>query len=158
MNRAMISLDSDAAYPCPVCRLGKIKTLPLMDALACDLCRHIFTVSLEKQQLKMPSRQPPLVWRWNGRNWVGMQVEGVELNWAYWLAAITLVALPTILVGLTVYSFPPSPDVPLSWLPYAWVGLVFLLHLGIIGWLIIEIYQFPVAVYLRNVWQHLLRR
>jgi len=39
-------------YPCPVCRLGQLKALPTMDAIACDFCRHIFTVNLEKQQLK----------------------------------------------------------------------------------------------------------
>ena len=143
-------------YPCPVCRLGQLKALPLMDAMACDFCRNIFTANLEKQQLQMPSRQPPLIWRWNGRNWTGAHLEGVELGWGYFLAAIALVALPTTLIGLTAYSFPPTPDTPLSWLPIAWTGLAFLSHLGIIGWLVIEFYQFPVGAYLRVMRQHLL--
>ena len=150
--------NPDGTYPCPVCRLGQIKEMPLMDAMACDFCRHIFTANLEKQQLKMPSRQPPLIWRWNGRNWTGAHLEGVDLSWGYWLAAGALVFLPPTLIGLTVYTFPPTPDTPLSWLPYVWTGLGFLSHLGIIGWLIIEVYQFPVGAYLRVMRQHLFGR
>jgi len=154
----MTQLDSDGVYPCPVCRCGHIKALPLMDALACDFCSEIFIADLEKQQLKMLSRQPALLWRWNGRNWVGAHLEGVELGWGYTLAAVALVALPTALIGLTIYIFPPTPGTPLSWLPYVWAGLAFLSHLGIIGWLVIEFYQFPVGAYLRATRQHLLSR
>lgn len=154
----MSQLDSDGTYPCPVCHLGRIQALPLMDALACDFCRQIFEVNLEKQQLRMLSRQPALLWYWNGKKWVGGSLEGVELGWGYILAALALVALPTILIGLTIYIFPPTPATPLSWLPYTWAGLTFLSHLGIIGWLAIEFYQFPVGVYLRAMWQQLLNR
>lgn len=145
-------------YPCPICRLGQIQALPLMDAMACNFCNHIFTADLEKQQLKMPSRQPPLIWRWNGRKWTGAHLEGVELSWGYWLAAVALVLLPTTLIGLTAYAFPPNAGVPLSWLPTVWTGLTFLSHLAIIGWLVIEFYQFPVEAYLRGVRQHVLSR
>lgn len=145
-------------YPCPVCRLGQIEALPLMDAMACEFCNHIFTADLEKQQLKMPSRQPPLIWRWNGRKWTEAHLEGVELGWGYWLAAVALVILPTTLIGLCAYTFPLTPDIPLSWLPTVWTGLTFLSHLWIIGWLVIEFYQFPVGAYLRAMRQHLLSR
>lgn len=155
-NNLDSSFTYQGVYPCPVCRLGQLKALPLMDAMACDFCRHIFTVNLEKQQLKMPSRQPPLIWHWNGRNWTGAHLEGVELGWGYWLAAIALVFLPPTLIGLATYSFPPTPGTPLSWLPYVWTGLGFLSHLGIIGWLVIEYYQFPVEAYLRVMRQRLL--
>lgn len=142
-------------YPCPVCRLGQIEALPLMDAMACNFCNHIFTADLEKQQLKMPSRQPPLIWRWNGRKWTEAQLEGVELGWGYWLAAVALVILPTTLIGLCAYTFPPTPGIPLSCLPTVWTGLTFLSHLGIIGWLVIEFHQFPIGAYLRAIRQHL---
>ena len=153
-----ICFSYQGVYPCPVCRLGKIQALPLMDAMACDFCSHIFTANLEKQQLKMPSRQPPLIWRWNGRRWTGAHLEGVELGWGYWLAAIGLVVLPTGLVGLTTYTFPPTPGTLFSWLPYVWTGLAFLSHLGIIGWLVVEFYQFPIGAYLRVMRQHFFRR
>ena len=159
---SLIKRSSDfsyqGVYPCPVCRLGKLQALPLMDAFACNFCSHIFTANLEEQQLKMPSRQPALIWRWNGKNWTGAHLEDVELGWGYWLAAAALVFIPTTVVGLSVYTFPPTPNTPLSWLPSVWMWLTFLSHLGIIGWLAIEFYQFPVGAYLRVMRQHLLSR
>jgi hypothetical protein len=157
-SKLINQLNFDSAYPCPVCRLGQIRNLSLMDAFACDLCNHIFEANLDRQQLKMVARQPPLIWCWNGRHWIEPHLEGMELGWGYILAAIALVALPTTLIGLTLYAFPPTADTPLSWVPYVWAGLTFLSHLGIIVWLVIEIYQFPVGVYLRAIRQRLLSR
>lgn len=151
-------LSYGGVYSCPVCRLGKIRNMALMEAFACDLCRNIFEPNLETQQLKMVSRQPALIWRWNGRNWVEARLEGMDLGWGYLLAAIALVAVPTSLIGLTLYIFPPAPDVPLFWVPYVWTGLAFLSHLGIIIWLAIEFYQFPVGVYLKASGRRLLSR
>jgi len=129
-----------------------------MDAFACSFCNQIFTADWEKQQLKMPSRQPPLIWSWNGRNWAEAQIEGVELGWGYWLAAVALVFLPSSVIGLAAYNLHPTPGTPLFWLPALWTVLTFLSHLGIIGWLLLEIYQFPVRVYLRAVRQRLVGR
>jgi hypothetical protein len=120
-----------------------------MDALACDCCHHIFTAEPERQLLKMADRQPPLTWRWSGKNWIAARLEGVEWGWIYWLFAIALVILPTTIIGMSAYLFPPDPSSRLAWLPVAWTGLVFLSHLGIVGWLVIEFYQFPVWAYLR---------
>lgn len=136
-------------YPCPVCRFTQLKAMALMDAMACDCCHHIFTADLERQQLKMADRQPPLSWYWNGKNWKGAHLEGVEWGWAAWIFAVGLVVLPTTIIGLTAYTFPPSPDSTLSWLPFAWTGLTFSLHLAIIGWLVMEFYQFPIRAFLR---------
>lgn len=159
LNRSISQeLNFNSAYPCPVCRLGKIRTMPLMEALACDFCSHIFEANLEKQQILMVSRQPALIWRWNGKRWVEAHLEGIEFGWGYILAAIALVALPTALIGLTTYAFPPIPGTPLYWIPYAWAGLTFLSHLGIVVWLMIEIYQIPIGVYLRAIRQRLLCR
>ncbi len=155
LTKSASCFSFQGVYPCPVCRLGQLKALPLMDAMACHFCSNIFTANLEKQLLKMPSRQPPLIWHWNGRNWTGAHLEGVELGWGYWLAALALVLIPTTLIGLTIYILPPTPGTPLFWLPYVWTGLAFLSHLAIIGWLVIEFYQFPIAAYLRAMRQHL---
>lgn len=151
-------LDYQGVYPCPVCRLGQIIAISLMDALACDCCNHIFTADLERQVLKMADRQPPLTWRWNGRNWIGAHLEGVQWGWLYWLFALALVVLPTALIGLAAYTFPPTPGSRLSWLPIVWTGLTFLSHLAIVGWLAIEFYQFPVWAYLRIRRRQLLGR
>lgn len=151
-------LSYQDAYPCPVCRLGQIESLALMDALACNFCQHIFTANLEKQQLQMADRQPPLTWSWNGRAWVGAHLKGVDLGWGYVLTAALLIILPPTLIGLAAYTFPTTPSSTLFWLPALWTVLAFLSHLAIVGWLVIEFYQFPVGMYLRAMRQRLLLR
>lgn len=145
-------------YPCPVCRLGQIEALTLMEAMSCNFCNHIFTANLEKQQLKMADRHPPLIWRWKGRTWTGAHVEGIELGWVYWFLAGLLIISPPTLVGLGAYIFPPLPGSALSWIPLAWTGLAFLLHLFMVGWLVVQFYQFPVLTYLRIRGQRLFAR
>ncbi|TAE58153.1 MAG: hypothetical protein EAZ76_08335 [Nostocales cyanobacterium] len=157
MNKSPIfshQLNLQEDYPCPVCRVGKISTMPLMEAMCCDFCQEIFTINLESQEIKMPSRQPPLIWRWNGWKWNQAQIEGVELGWGYILAAIVFVLFPTSLIGIGAYYFPPHPHVPLSWIPYIWTLLTFLSHLGIIIWILIEIYQIPIRAYWRAIIQY----
>ncbi|WP_414551252.1 hypothetical protein [Anabaena sp. CCY 0017] len=150
------SFDFQEVYPCPVCRVGKISRMPMMETMACDFCYEIFTVNLEQQEIKMPSRQPPLIWRWNGFNWTEAQLEGIELGWGYGLVAIAFVVLPTSLIGIVAYYFPPISHDPITWLPYIWTILTFLLHLSIILWIVVEIYQIPVVAYLRaiNRWRN----
>lgn len=148
LNKSATYFSEHEVYPCPICRYGEISPLSLMDAMACNSCRHIFTTEVEKQQIKMADRQPPLIWRWNGRKWTEAHLEGVELGWAYWVGAIAFVIFPTTLLGLTAYVRPPVSGSLLSWLPTVWTGLAFLLHLGIVLWLVIEFYEFPVQAYL----------
>jgi hypothetical protein len=145
------SLHDQENYPCPVCRIGKISHMLLMDAMYCDFCQEIFTVNLELQQIKMPSREPPLVWRWNGFKWTEGQIEGLELGWGYGLAAITFVLLPPSLIGVAAYYLPPTANDPLTWIPYIWTILTFGLHLSIIIWILIEVYRIPVVAYLRSL-------
>ncbi|XGB38548.1 MAG: hypothetical protein LVT47_09110 [Cyanobacteria bacterium LVE1205-1] len=44
-------------------------------------------------------------------------------------------------MGLTAYIFPPLPDDPLNWLPFAWTGLTFVVHLSIVVGLVLDYYQ-----------------
>lgn len=140
-----------STYPCPVCRWGQIKPLPLMEAVACEFCQHIFTVNLETEVLRMADREPPLSWRWDGKRWTGAHLAGVEFNWLYGVAAVAFLVLPTGIVSLGAYLFPPIPGSPLDWVPLLWVGLVFGSHLLILLWLVGEFYQFPVGAYLRAI-------
>lgn len=142
-------LGDQDVYPCPVCRLNQLKVMPLMDSMACDCCQNIFIADLERQQLKMPSRQPPLIWCWNGKNWTALHLQGVEWTWIYSFLGLGFALLPTMIIGLAAYTFPPTPDSTLSWLPVFWTGLTFFLHSAIILWLVIEFYQFPLRAYLR---------
>lgn len=136
-------------YRCPVCRHGQISAMPLMEAFACDFCHHIFTVNFDRQLLKMADSQLPLTWQWNGKNWKGLQREGVELGWTYLSAGIAFVAIPTTIIGLGAYLFPPLPGSRLYWLPTFWIVLTFVCHLACLIWLILEYYQFPVFLYFR---------
>lgn len=155
-NSARHLSDRDV-FPCPICRVGEIATLPLMEAMACQFCNHIFTPDLEKQQLQMADREPPLVWRWNGKSWTEAQLKDVEMGWGYALGAIAIIVLPTFLIGITVYARPPGYGSPLSWFPVFWTGLTFLLHLSIIIWLIIEFYEFPLWAFLSRKLQGIFR-
>ena len=151
------SFDYKGEYPCPLCRVGKITHLTLMEAMSCDFCHQIFSVDIEQQQIKMPSRQPPLIWNWNGFHWTEAQLEGVELGWGYVLAALAFIFIPTMFVGGIAYNFPPKSDMPLTWIPSIWTGFTFLCHFIIIFWLFIEIYQIPVMAYWRALQQRLMR-
>lgn len=157
-HKALRDLNDRDPYPCPVCRVGEISGMPLMDAMACNFCRHIFTVNLPRQQLVMADRQPPLIWHWDGKKWIGAHLEGVEFGWNYLLLAIAFIAVPPTLTGLSAYYFPPVPGSPLSWLPLAWTGLTFLSHLIVVGWLVIEFYQLPVGLLLSVMGQNLISR
>lgn len=145
-------------YPCPVCRHGEIASLALMDAFACNFCRHIFTANLEQQSLKMADSQLPLSWHWNGQKWTGIQPDETKITWGYWIAAIAFVSLPTTIVGAASYIFPPLPGSRLAWFPLAWAIATFLSHLACIIWLILEYYQFPVSLYLRALRQRFVTR
>lgn len=151
-------LHYQGIYPCPICRVGQIQGMPLMDAMACEACRHIFVADLEQQLLKMTDRQPPLTWRWTGKTWVGAHLQGVEWGWVTWIFAAVFVILPATLIGVAAYTFPPTPGSRLAWLPLVWTGLTFLFHLAVIIWLLMEFYQFPLGVYLRTRRRRLLRR
>ncbi len=111
------SLSDQEVYPCPICAVGEISIMPLMEVMACQFCRHIFTADYENQQLQMADRQPPLMWRWNGKSWSERRLKGVEIGWGYALGAIAFVVLPTTLIGITIYARPPVPSSPLSWFP-----------------------------------------
>jgi hypothetical protein len=151
-------LDYYGAYTCPVCRHGEVAAMPLMEAFACNFCRHIFTVNLQQQILKIADSQNSLSWRWNGRHWQGIQQEGIDNGWGYGIMAIAFVLLPTMLVGSGAYYFPPLPGSRLAWLPPLWVFLTFITHLSLILWLIMEYYQFPLLLYLKSLRQRILIR
>jgi hypothetical protein len=143
------ALNYQDVYPCPVCRHGEIAALPLMEAYACHFCQHIFTANLEHRVLKMADSQFALTWYWNGNHWRGLPREGGEIGWGYLIVGSLFVFLPTSIVAVSAYLFPPMPDSLLSWLPIFWSILTFIAHLICLLWLIVEYYQFPVYLYLR---------
>ncbi len=136
-------LSYDEPYLCPVCRHGQISSLVLMDAFACNFCRHIFTANLTEQTVQVVDSSQPMSWRWNGRNWrLAYQLNDSNLTVLIWLIGAVLVILPSALVWLSAYTFPPLPGSPWAWFPMVWVGCTLLTHLLMVLWLLAEYYQF----------------
>lgn len=158
MNRFDSVLDLNSAYHCPVCRHGEISSLALMDAFACNFCRHIFAANLDDKSIEMVDSHLPLSWRWNGNNWQGIHRPGVELGFGYWVIAILFILLPTAIVGLGAYFFPPLPGAVLGNFSIIWTCLTFFAHLTCVLWLIVEYYQFPILLYVRSLGARLFQR
>jgi hypothetical protein len=153
-----ISYNQQSNYPCPVCRLGRIQAMSLMDVMACNTCRHMFALNVEKHCLSTVDYTSPLIWYWNGRNWIGDHVKGMKLGWDFWLISVIFVILPPTLIGLLTYvSVKHSGDAP-PLFSLAWLGLTFLLHLSLVGLSIVGFYRFPVGSYFRALGRNLLRR
>lgn len=141
------ALNFEGSYRCPVCRCGQIRAMVMMDAFGCSLCRHIFTANVEQQILRLADSPVPLAWQWNGQRWRGLSRDRLSWNWALRGAIAVFVVLPTALVGGGAYYFPPLPGSRLAWLPPVWAILTLLAHLTCVGWLLLEYYQFPLALF-----------
>lgn len=148
------NFNIEEVYTCPVCYHGQISAMTLMDAFSCNFCNHIFTANLVEQSLKIADSSSPLSWRWNGRNWQANHPY-VKWSWVIKLLAVAFILLPTTLMGLAAYTFPPMPGSVLCWLPIFWTGLTFLSHLVIIVSIVMEYYQFPLKLYLKSVGRNL---
>lgn len=145
------SLNYDHDYHCPVCRRGRITNLALMEAFACNFCQHLFTVDLKRQLLTSVDTQFPITWQWHQNNWTRVNPEGITIGWAYLILGGLWIILPTAIVGLASYFFPPLPGSSLTWFPVFWTVLTFVSHLICFAWLLLEYYQFPVIIYLRSL-------
>ena len=140
------SLNFHETYLCPVCRHGQIAELTLMDAFACNFCRHIFTANLREQSIHVEDSSQPMTWRWNGRNWQAANQLDVDLTLVIWIVGVILVVLPPTLIFLSSRIVPPLDGSTLAWLPNVWVGLTFLTHFAFVAWLMVEHYQLPIYV------------
>lgn len=140
------SLSYHGAYLCPICRHGQITGITLMDAFACNFCRHIFTANLNQQLIQVVDSSQPMSWRWTGRNWQSSHRDDPSLTLMVWVVAIVLVTLPASIVWLCSYLFPPLPGSLWAWFPSVWVGCTFAVHLLMVSWLLAEHYQLPIYV------------
>jgi hypothetical protein len=152
------SFNQQGVYPCPACRLGRIQALSLMDVMACNTCPHIFMPNLERQLLSTIDGSPPLVWHWNGRNWIGAHGKDVNLDWSYWLIAAAFVGFPPTLVGFSTYVWMRHSGHYPPLLPFIWMGLTFFLHLFLVGLSIIGFYRFSIGTYFRILGRTVWRR
>lgn len=138
--------NSGDRYACPICRCGQIENLPLMDAFACNFCRHIFTPNLEAQTIRVEDSSQPMVWRWNGRSWQVARLIDHSISTLIWAIGTVLVILPSSLVGLSAYFFPPLEGSAWASFPLIWLGLTMTSHFLMVSWLLLEHYQVPLYV------------
>ncbi|MBE9080182.1 hypothetical protein IQ241_23320 [Romeria aff. gracilis LEGE 07310] len=130
------------SYRCPMCCHGQLSGLTLMDAFACDFCRHIFTANLSAQSLQVADSAQPMAWRWNGQRWRAAQRADLEVTALIWLFGLSLACFPTGIIALSNYIFPPLESSSQSF-PLVWTGLTFLIHGSLVFWLLAEHYQWP---------------
>lgn len=140
------SLSYQGTYICPVCRHGHISALTLMDAFACSFCRHIFTANLQNQSVQVVDSSQPMSWRWNGRHWKSTHQDDPNLTLVVWIVGLVLVILPTSIVWLMAYLFPPLPGSAWDWFPNAWLACTLGIHLLMMTWLLAEHYQLPLYI------------
>lgn len=140
------TLSYQGTYICPVCRHGQISALTLMDAFACNFCRHIFTANLRTQSVQVVDSSQPMSWRWNGKNWQNTYQDDPNLTFVIWVVGIVLVTLPASIVWLMAYLFPPLPGSRWAWFPSVWLGITLGIHLLMVAWLLAEHYQFPLYI------------
>jgi len=143
------TLNYSQTYPCPLCLRGEIQAFPLMDAFGCNFCRHIFSANLEEQVVDLADGQVPRRWYRQGQEWI---TKDQDVLWGYGLLGLVLIILPTTIVGLGVYCFPPLPHSRLSWLPNLWIWLTLIFHASFLAWLTAVYFQFPFESYVR-LWQ-----
>lgn len=134
-------LNYQESYLCPICRHGQISAIALMDAFACDFCRHIFTANLREQTVRVEDSSQAITWRWNGRTWQAARHINLDLSITIWLVGAVLVLLPPALVWLSSHTFPPLPGTVWYWFPTVWIGLTFVAHFLLVAWLLAEHYQ-----------------
>jgi hypothetical protein len=135
------TLQTNQSYPCPVCRHGQIAKMVMMEAWACNFCRHILTQEGSQPILRLEDSNLNCRWRWQGQTWRSVRLAEVDVTLAVWLVALALSVLPPSLVWLSYHTFPPLPDSPFPWFPQLWVGMTLLAHLLLVGWILLEHHQ-----------------
>jgi hypothetical protein len=153
LSRPQRLLSYQDVYLCPICRRGKIEALTLMDAFACNFCRHIFTANLREQSVHVEDSSQPMTWRWTGRTWQAANQPDRDLTTIIWLVGSTLMIMPPTLIWLTYHIFPPLDGSTWQQFPMVWVGVTFTLHFLLVAWLLAEHHQVPFYIMWKVRWQ-----
>jgi len=146
-------MSDDSLLPCPVCRHGSIRALPLMaETWACFSCQHLFSVSAAGQTVRLLDAQVGLTWTWQAKlgAWRRWRPDATPVGWGYAIAAVVFLLLPPLLIEIPAYLFPSRTG---AWLPPVWATLTFLCHLGILAWLVVGYLQLPLGLYLQALWR-----
>lgn len=141
-----LSLDNPGDYLCPICRHDHITPMALMDAFACDFCRHIFEANLSQQTVHVVDSAQPMAWRWTGQRWRPLHHSNQDVTFILWVSGLMLAFVPAGLVATSAYIFPPLEGSPGSSWPAIWACSTLISHALIVGWLMMEHYQVPIYV------------
>jgi hypothetical protein len=126
----------------------------MMDAWACNFCRHILSQEGSQPILRLEdSNLLNCRWRWQGRSWQAVHPGGKEVTAAVWVMAAVITLLPPTLLWLTYHTFPPLPDTGWPWFPPLWLGLTISAHVTIVLWILLGHYQ--ITPYLNWRWRSL---
>lgn len=139
-------LSYQGRYLCPACRHGHIEQLVLMDAFACNFCRHIFTANLAEQTVQIADSAQPMSWTWTGRRWQSAHQLQDGISPILWMMGAVLILVPSLLIWLSSYIFPPLPNSQWAWFPLLWGLVTLAFHLTLVGWLLAEYYQLPIYI------------
>ncbi|MGF1499777.1 MAG: hypothetical protein ACFB8W_23565 [Elainellaceae cyanobacterium] len=153
-----VPLTPQSVHICPVCRHGHISQMTLMDAFACDFCRHIFSVTYTSQTIQVVDSSQRLGWCWTGKSWRSLHRSDTDLTLTVWLIGAALVLLPFTLVWMASYIFPPLPGSSWAWVSTVWILSTLCVHFVMVAWLLAEHYQLPLYVSTRIRLRRLLGR
>jgi hypothetical protein len=154
----ILTLEGGASYECPVCRHGQIEAMALMDAYACNFCRHILEANLDQQTVHLVDGIQPMGWRWQGWRWQPLHHPAADLTLTLWIVGLALILFPAGLVVLGGYVFPPLDEADQGHWSLVWASITLLAHTAMVGWIIAEHYQFPYSVLAKVRVQRLLAR
>ncbi|PZD73082.1 hypothetical protein C1752_02829 [Acaryochloris thomasi RCC1774] len=150
-NDSWRRLRYEDSYPCPFCRQGQICGLYLMEVFSCNLCDHIFSSNLPQQTLTLETGAGPRAkqWRWYGDRWQPERQSTGKLTMGLQALSIAIILLPTALISISGYMFPPLPTQASIGFPILWAALTGASHLALVLWFWLEYYQISVWVILR---------
>jgi ribosomal protein L28 len=135
------SLSYDDSYACPICGQGTLFGMTLMDAYACNACRHLFTANLTEQILRVEDNATPMAWRWSGTRWRSVQAANQDLTLLVWICCIAIMFVPPAIVWVPAQIFPPLEGSKAAWFPDVWFVAIVVGHVSIGTWLLAEHYQ-----------------
>ncbi len=115
----------------------------MMETLSCSFCRHIFSADLSQQILRVEDTIPKSAWTWQGDRWTSRNSGNEDLTQLVWFTSAFMVVVPTSLMGLSAYIFPPIGGLQWNSFSVVWSGVTFGSHLLIATWLLVEHYQLP---------------
>lgn len=135
--------------PCPLCRLGSLESITLMDVFGCSTCHHIFEPDFNQQTIHLADGNQSTIWAWLGERWRPTNPLRPPLPSILWLGLGLFIIGPASLIVLSGYLFPPLESSTGINFPTVW-GICTLVSHGLLAiWLVTEYYQLSPFIVIR---------